>query len=171
MFLFFILLLVAAALIGVFAYQNTATHDMTFLQWHFAGVPLWIPVVLAAVAVGVVMLLWLLALGATAGMRHGALRRRLGDHESTLGNVRQENTRLREENARLRSEMRGMERGGTVATGGTDERIASDRRADDYRESEREGREPARTAEPYRPRMTFGERVRSFFSGRESAGY
>src|SRR5919199_5606709 len=143
MFLFFILLLVAAALIGVFAYQNTATHDMSFLQWHFSGVPLWVPVVLAAAAVGVIMLLWLLALGATAGMRHGALRRRLGDHESTLGNVRQENTRLREENARLRSELRGMERGGAMPAGATsDDRMASDRRDDRMASDRRGGEEP-----------------------------
>jgi hypothetical protein len=66
-----------------------------------------------------------------------------------------------------------MERGGAIPAGSNaEDRMASDRRTDDYRESDRsDDREPARTAEPYRPRMTFGERVRSFFSGRESAGY
>jgi uncharacterized integral membrane protein len=171
MFLFFILLIVAAVLIGVFSYQNTATHDMTFLQWHFSGVPLWVPVVLAAAAVGVILLLWLLALGATAGMRHGALRRRLGDHESSLGNLRQENTRLREENARLRSEMRGMERGSDRApvAVGTEDRGSTMDRSEETTADRSD--EPRRTAEPYRPRMTFGERVRAFFSGREPAGY
>jgi hypothetical protein len=66
-----------------------------------------------------------------------------------------------------------MERGSAVPAGsGTEDRMASSERGDDYRESDRsDERESKRTAEPYRPRMSFGERVRAFFRGRESAGY
>ena len=49
--------------------------------------------------------------------------------------------------------------------------VASSRTADGAPVADGGNAEPARMAPAYRPRPTFGERVRAFFSGREPAGY
>lgn len=161
MVLFLILLVLAGVAIAAYANQNPTAHDVTVWQWHWSGVPDWIPVALAAGVVAVIFLVWMAYAGAITGFRHGSLRRRIGAHEATIGDLRKENLRLREDNARLRSEMHGMDRGAAAA--GTEPA---------YREETEETVvDRTRTAEPFSPRPTFGERVRAFFGGRQRAGY
>ena len=166
MILFLILLILAAAVVGLYATENTGTHDITLWQWHWSAVPDWAPVVIAAAVIGGLVLLYMVYSGLVHGVRVGSMRRRVSTRESTINELRRENQRLREENARVKSELRGTDRG-VAAT--------SDRSAISTPE-----REPVtaatptdrpRTAAPYRARPTFGERVRAFFSGREPAGY
>ena len=180
MILFLILLLLAAAGVGLYATENSGTHDVTLWQWHWSAVSDWVPVVVATAVIGGLFLLYMLYSGMVHGVRVGSMRRRVTTRESTINDLRRENQRLREENARVRSELRGMDRG-VAAT--------SDRRVMEtparkpmpaYQDTTRDAnREPvaadasvdrSRTAPPFRPRPTFGERVRAFFSGRERAG-
>jgi hypothetical protein len=104
------------------------------------------------------------------------MRRRVTTRESTINDLGRENQRLREENARIRSELRGMDRG-VAAT--SDRRVVETPAREPMPASQDTNREPvvadtpvdrSGTA-PYRPRATFGQRVRAFFSGREPAGY
>src|SRR6266849_10611702 len=107
MILFLILLLLAAAVLGVYATENTGTHDVTLWQWHWSAVPDWAPVVATAAAVGRLFLLYMLYSGMIHGVRVGSMRKRVTTRESTINDLRRENQRLREENARVRSELRG----------------------------------------------------------------
>ncbi len=176
MILFLILLVLAAAAVGLYATENTGTHDVTLWQWHWSAVPDWVPVVATAAVIGGLFLLYMLYSGMIHGVRVGSMRRRVTTRESTINDLRRDNQRLREENARARSELHGMDRG--VAA--TSDRAAMETPAPDPMPANNDiSREPAaagtavdrsRTA-PYRPRATFGERVRAFFSGREPAGY
>jgi hypothetical protein len=167
MILFLILLLIAAAGVGVYAAGNPGAHDVTFWQWHWSAVPDWVPVMIAAAVVVVVLLVYMLYAGLVHGVRVGSMRRRVTTRESAINELRLENQRLREENARVRSEL--MDRGMAAAT--ERQTVPANRDAD---------REPATMAtavdrpgvmSPYRPRLTFGERVRTFLGGREPAGY
>ncbi len=174
MILFLILLVLAAAAVGLYATENTGTHDVTLWQWHWSAVPDWVPVVATAAVIGGLFLLYMLYSGMIHGVRVGSMRRRVTTRESTINDLRRDNQRLREDNARVRSELHGMDRG--VAA--TSDRAAMETPARDPMPADNDiSREPAagtavdrsRTA-PYRPRATFGERVRAFFSGREPAG-
>jgi hypothetical protein len=166
MILFLLLLIVAYVLVGVYAYQNTWTHDMWVFNWHWTGVSAWWPVVLAAVGIGALFLLYMIYAGAVHGVRYGSIRRRVLTHESTIGDLRRDNTRLREENARLRGELRGVTTAPGTMPAGTTAVPARD-------DAARDGA-PARDAAPaagYQPQPTVGERVRSFFTGRQPSGY
>src|SRR5438128_3412838 len=173
MILFLILLLLAAAGVGLYATENNSTHDVTLWQWHWAAVPDWVPVVVTAAVIGGLFLLYMLYSGLVHGVRVGSMRRRVTTRESTINDLGRENQRLREENARVRSELRGMDRG-VAATSDRDamETPAGAADPDTSREpvAAESGVDRSRTA-PYRPRATFGQRVRAFFSGREPAGY
>jgi uncharacterized iron-regulated membrane protein len=180
MILFLILLLLAAAGVAFYATENAGAHDVTLWQWHWSAVPDWVPVVVTAGVIGGLFLLYMLYSGLVHGVRVGSMRRRVTTRESTITDLRRENQRLREENARVRSELRGMDRG--VAA--TSERRVMETPAREpmaaYQDTTRDAnREPvaadaavdrSHTA-PYRPRATFGERIRAFFTGREPAGY
>jgi hypothetical protein len=177
MILFLILLIVAAGVVGLYATYNTGTHDVTLWQWHWAAIPDWVPVVVAAVVIGGLFLLYMAYSGLVHGVRVGSMRRRVSTRESTINDLRRENQRLREENARVRSELRGMDRG-VAATSDrgavtTPERVSKPVYQDTKREpvTAASAADRPRTAAPYRARATFGERVRAFFSGREPAGY
>jgi len=105
MILFLILLIVAMVALGVYAAQNTGTHDITLWNYHWTGVADWVPVVVAAGLMVVLFLVYMIYSGARSGLRRGALRRRITADESTITDVRKENQRLREENARLKSQL------------------------------------------------------------------
>src|SRR5437899_12680849 len=107
MILILLLLIVAGAVLGLYASQNTATHDVTLWQWHWSAVPDWVPVVLAAGVIGALFVLYMLYSGVVHGVRVGSMRRRVTTRESALSDLRRENQRLREENARVRSELHG----------------------------------------------------------------
>ena len=179
MILFLLLLIIALAVVGVYAAQNTGTQDISILNFHFHAVANWLPVVAAAAVVAILFILYMMYAGAVHGARTGSLRRRVSTHEGTIGDLRKENQRLREENARMRSETRGAAAAGdretmpayneagqrTYADGETNRsEIVTDGTGSTM--SER-----SRTTSPYQPRPSVGERVRSFFSGREPAGY
>jgi uncharacterized integral membrane protein len=183
MILFLILLILAVGGVGLYATANTGTHDVTLWQWHWSAVPDWVPVVTTAAVIGALFLLYMAYSGLVHGVRVGSMRKRVSTRESTINDLRRENQRLREENARVRSELRGMDRG--VAATSDRAAMTSDRGmvetpARDATPAYQDiSPEPAaagtavdrsRTA-PYRPRASFGERVRAFFSGREPAGY
>ena len=55
---FFLIALVLAVLgVGAYAYVNTGVHDIALRDYHFIGVPDWVPV---AVATGAVLFIFLL---------------------------------------------------------------------------------------------------------------
>lgn len=171
MILFLLLLIAAAAVVAIYAGSgNGGTHDVTLWQWHWSAVPDWLPVVLTAVVFGGLLLLYMIYSGMVHGVRVGSMRRRVTTRESAITELRGENQRLREENARMRSDLRGMDRG-APATSGEREPAASATAADRQPEPATTAPDRSRNSTPYRPRATFGERVRAFFSGRESAGY
>jgi hypothetical protein len=183
MLLFLLLLIAAYVITGFYVAQNsTATQDVNLFGWHWTGIHVWYPVAAAAIAIGVLFVLYMMYAGLIHGVRAGSLRRRVVTHESTIGDLRGENTRLREENARLRGQLRG----GT-ATG-----VPAGTTATPYQQPVGPGYAPG-TQQPtgtpsgttattppgrtttnaaYRPRLTFGQRVRGFFGGsREPSGY
>lgn len=165
MILFLLLLILAMVAVGLYAAQNAGTHDVTLWNYHWTGVADWVPVVVAAGVVVVLFLLYMVYAGARSGMRHGALRRRITTHESAIADLRKENQRLREENARLKSQMQAQpmhpaqpapapspQTPGATSAGTSTQPLARPREA------------PA-----YQPHSGFGERLRAFLSGRETA--
>lgn len=156
MIVFLALLLLALLAVGLYAAQNTGTHDITLWHAHWTGVADWVPVVIAAGLVAVIFLVYMMYAGARSGIRHGALRRRITTHEATIGDLRREAQRLREENARLKSEVRSAQLAASPVYG-----------EEDAPEAEPVG---APQAPAYTPGPSLGERVRSFLSGREPAG-
>lgn len=155
MIVFLALLLLALLAVGLYAAQNTGTHDVTLWHAHWTGVADWVPVVIAAGLVAVLFLVYMMYAGARSGIRHGALRRRITTHEATIGDLRKETQRLREENARLKSEVRSAQLAAPPAYG-----------EEDAPQAEPVGAPPAPA---YTPGPSLGERVRSFLSGREPA--
>src|SRR2546429_5394342 len=115
MILFLILLLLAAAGVGLYATENNGTHDVTLWQWHWSAVPDWVPVVVAAAVIGGLFLLFMLYSGLVHGVRVGSMRRRGTTRESTINELRRQNQRLRGEKAPGRRERRGMGTGGAGA--------------------------------------------------------
>src|SRR5437870_8297223 len=111
MILYLFLLISVAAGVGLYAMENTVSHDVTLWQWHWSAVPDWVPVVVAAAVIGGLFLLYMLYSGLVHGVHVGSMRRRVTTRESTINDLGRENQRLREENARVRSELRGMDRG------------------------------------------------------------
>jgi uncharacterized integral membrane protein len=169
MILFLILLIIAAAVVGVYAVGNTGTHDVTFWQWQWSAVPDWLPVLVAAAVIAGLFVLYMLYSGLVHGVRVGSMRRRVTTRESEIIDLRRENQHLREENARVRSELRGMDRGMAAATPEPETMPASQ---DDDREPVMAAAAADRPrVMPYAARPTLGERVRSFLGGREPAGY
>jgi hypothetical protein len=153
MILFLVLLILAMLVVGLYAAQNTAPHDVTLWNYHWSGVADWVPVVIAAGVVAALLLLYMVYASLRTGLRHSALRRRITTHEATIGDLRLENQRLREENGRLKSAMP------SARPAPTEQPVGS----------------PHATGVPqdsgYRPAPSVGERIGAFFSGREPAGY
>jgi len=164
MILFLVLLILAMLAVGLYATENTGTHQVTLWNYHWSGVPDWVPVVVAAGVVVVLFLVYLAYAGTRSGMRHGALRRRITTHEAAIGDLRKENQRLREENARLKSQMQGP---------GTAPAVLQADQSGAVAEATYPLAAPPRPREApaYHPQPSFGERVRAFLSGRQPAGY
>lgn len=117
MILFLLLLIVAAAVVAIYAGSgNTGAHDVALWQWHWSAVPDWVPVVLTAVVFSGLLVLYMLYAGLVHGVRVGSMRRRVTTRESAIGELRRENQRLREENARARSATSTPDRPRSVAT-------------------------------------------------------
>jgi len=95
MILFLLLLILAAVGVGVYASENTGTHPVTFLQWHWSAVSDWVPVVIAAAVIGVLFLLYMFYSGLVHGVRIGSMRRRVSTRENAINDMRGENQRLR----------------------------------------------------------------------------
>jgi hypothetical protein len=183
MILFLLLLIAAAGVVAVYAMSgNAGTHDVTLWQWHWSAVPDWVPVVLAASVFGGMFLLYMIYSGLVHGVRVGSMRRRVTTRESAITELRRENQRLREENARVRSELRGNEPAPAWESGRVNEPapawesgrvkpVGTTAAADREPVAATNAPDRSRRAAPYRPRATFGERLRAFFSGREPAGY
>jgi hypothetical protein len=57
MLLFLLALVLAAAGVGAYAHYNSGVHDIVMRNYHFAAVPDWVPIALAA---GVPLALFLL---------------------------------------------------------------------------------------------------------------
>lgn len=171
MILFLLLLIVAAGIVAVYALSgNAGTHDVTLWQWHWSAVPDWVPVVLTAVVFGGLLFLYMIYSGLVHGVRVGSMRRRVTTRESAITDLRRENQRLREENARVRSELHGADRG-VAATSADREPVPSTTAPNRDLVGDTSAPDRSRSAPPYRPRATFGERVRAFLSGRGPAGY
>src|SRR5260370_41500964 len=115
MILFLILLILAAAVVGVYAVGNTGTHDVTFWQWHWSAVPDWLPVLVAAAVIAGLFVLYMLYSGLVHGVRVGSMRRRATTRESEILDLRPQNPRLPGENARPPAQPRGRDRGVAAA--------------------------------------------------------
>ena len=77
MLLFLLLLILAGVGVAVYASENTGTHAVTFLQWHWSALSDWVPVVTAAIVIGVLFLLYMIYSGVVHGVRVGSMRRRV----------------------------------------------------------------------------------------------
>jgi len=108
MLVLLLLLIVAFAAIGVFAAQNTGVMDVTLWQYHWTGIPQWLPVIAAAVGIAALFLLSMALADLLTGLRHGSIRRRISEHEAGIRDLRAENKSLREVNARLESEVQNL---------------------------------------------------------------
>jgi uncharacterized integral membrane protein len=175
MILFLLLLILAAVGVGIYANENTGTHSVNFLQWHWSSVPDWLPVVATAVVIGGLFLLYMIYSGLVHGVRIGSMRRRVSTREQAINDMQGENQRLREENARMRAELRGIDRTRTTEPVSTNPNVRREPVAatSDTRDVSDDGTTVDRSREvpAYRARPSFGERVRAFFSGRQPAGY
>jgi hypothetical protein len=172
MILFLLLVIAAVGIVAVYAVGgNAGTHDVTLWQWHWAAVPDWVPVVLTAAAFGGLLLLYMLYAGLVHGVRVGSMRRRVTTRESAITDLRRENQQLREENARVRSELHANEPAPASESRRSVDRGVAATTTDGEPLPAATASDRSRSAAPYRPRATFGERVRAFFNGQESAGY
>src|ERR1700736_427407 len=110
MILFLLLLIIALAVVAVYATGNAGSHDVTLGPWHFSSLPDWMPGVVAAAVIGGLFVLYMMYSGLVHGVRVGSMRRRVSTRESSINDLRTENQRLREENARMRRRERGRVR-------------------------------------------------------------
>jgi len=83
--------------LGAYAAQNSGTHDVVLFNLVWTQVPDWLPVVLSAAVMFVLMLLY----AGYARLRHTmgrlSLRRRIDSNEAMITDLRGENERLRRE--------------------------------------------------------------------------
>ena len=97
---FLILVVLALLLLGIFAVQNSSTEQVNFLTFHWAGVPQWLPPVLAGGAVAILLILYMLVAGGRRGIRQRGVK---GRADSRVSALETENERLRQEVAELRN--------------------------------------------------------------------
>ena len=108
MILFLILLLLAAAGVGLYATENNGTHDVTLWQWHWSAVPDWVPVVVTAAVIGGLFLLFMLYSGLVHGVRVGSMRRRVPESFTRDMLFHPIHFSMTAETARLSSDGRGV---------------------------------------------------------------
>ena len=108
MLLFLILLIAAFAVIGVYAAQNPGVQDVNLWQYHWTGIPQWVPVATAALVIALLFMLYPVISSLLTGLRHGTLRRRIASHEAAMSDLQAENRSLREANTRLESEVKNL---------------------------------------------------------------
>src|SRR2546423_15624129 len=99
---FLILVVLALLLLGIFAVQNSSTEQVNFLTFHWAGVPQWLPPVLAGGAVAILLILYMLVAGGRRGIRQRGVK---GGGDSRGSAPEAENERLRPEGARHRKQL------------------------------------------------------------------
>lgn len=104
--MYVILLLVVFAVTGVFAVQNSGTHDFTLLGYTWT-LPLWAPTAIGVAAVSVLLMLHLSHAGLGSRFREMGHSRELGEHADRIDELRAENGQLREELAAARGQVRG----------------------------------------------------------------
>jgi uncharacterized integral membrane protein len=97
---FLILLVIALLLLGIFVVQNSSTEQVSFLTFHWTGVPQWLPPVLAGGAVAILLILYMLVAGGRRGIRQRGVK---GRSDSKVSALESENERLRQELAELRN--------------------------------------------------------------------
>jgi hypothetical protein len=90
-----VLMILFFFVLGVYAAQNSGTHDVALFNLVWTQVPDWLPVVLSAAVMFVLMLLY----AGYARLRHTmgrlTLRRRIDSNEAMITDLRAENERLR----------------------------------------------------------------------------
>jgi hypothetical protein len=90
--------------LGTYAAQNSGTHNVVLFNLVWTQVPDWLPAVLSAVAMFVLMLLH----AGYAQVRHAVgrltLRKRIDSSQATIAQLRAENERLRREAGRRQAE-------------------------------------------------------------------
>jgi uncharacterized integral membrane protein len=102
-----LLVTVMALALALFAYENPGTVTVRFAAWTWEDVPLWYPVVAAAVAVFSTCVVWMLA----SRRRRRLVQRILGEaeiyhdaviaeHHAAIADLQWETQRLQEEMAR-----------------------------------------------------------------------
>jgi|SRR5262245_16642321 len=109
-----ILMVVFFFVLGTFAAQNSGTHEMRLFNVVWSQVPDWLPAVLSAAIMFVLMLVYAGYARIRQTVGHLTLRRRIDSGEATIAGLRTENERLRRELGRPTT---GPEPQRTPATG------------------------------------------------------
>jgi uncharacterized integral membrane protein len=92
---FLVLLVLALVLLVVYAAQNTASDTVYLWQYHWSGVPRWLPAAVAAAVIALLFFLYMGIAGTSSRLERGRLRGRVRRLEEELGGHREENERLR----------------------------------------------------------------------------
>jgi hypothetical protein len=139
MLLFLILLILALAGVGVYAHYNTGAHDVVLRQYHFAAVPDWLPVAVAAGVIALLMILYMIYASIRIGMLRRSNRRLRSDRDAAA-----------EAASRPLPEDRGLHREEAVRRDDDDE-AARDRVGDRDRDRAAWDRDRDRGQRPLRP--------------------
>ena len=93
--LFLVLLVLALVVLIVYAAQNGASDTVYLWQYHWSGVPRWLPAAVSAAVVALLFVLYNLIAGTGSRLERGRLRGRVRRLEEELAGHRDENERLR----------------------------------------------------------------------------
>ena len=107
MIVLLVLMVLFFFVLGTFAAQNSGTHDVRLLNVVWTQVPDWLPAVLSATVLFVLMLLYAGYARVRHTVGHLTLRRRIDTREATIAELRTENERLRRELDRRRGAVPG----------------------------------------------------------------
>jgi uncharacterized integral membrane protein len=92
-----VLMVVFFFVLGTFAAQNSGTHDVRLFNLVWSQVPDWLPAVLSAAVMFVLMLVYAGYARIRHTVGHLTLRRRIDSGVATIADLRAENDRLRRE--------------------------------------------------------------------------